>query len=99
MLFQCRQPGWSGGVNPWGNKPGFVGEDDGLDAVAQAQFGQDPADMDLHGALGQEQAGRDLAVGQAGGDAAEDVLLAVGKGLLYLSAAGPGARTRRSRTP
>jgi hypothetical protein len=52
-----------------------------LDAVAQAELGQDPANVDLHRALGQEQAGRDLAVGQASRDAGEDVLLAVGEGL------------------
>ena len=46
-----------------------------LDAVAQAELGQDPADVNLHGALGQEQAGRDLAVGHARRDAGEDVLL------------------------
>jgi hypothetical protein len=40
--------------------------------------------MDFHRALGQEQAGRDLAVGQAGGDTGEDVLLAAGEGLPYL---------------
>lgn len=62
----------------------FVGEYDGLDAVPQAELGQYPADMDFHRALGQEQAGRDLAVGQAGGDTGEDVLLAAGEGLPYL---------------
>ena len=67
-----------------GYQPGFVGEYDGLDAVPQAELGQYPADMDFHRALGQEQAGRDLAVGQAGGDTGEDVLLAAGEGLPYL---------------
>jgi hypothetical protein len=57
-----------------------------LDAVAQAELGQDPADVNFHGALGQEQAGRDLAVGPAGRDAGEDVLLAAGEGLPQLGA-------------
>src|SRR5580700_11412014 len=74
----------------WGDQAGFVGEDDGLDAVAEAELGQDAADVDLHGALGQEQAGGDLAVGHAGGDAGEDVLLAVGEGLADLGAAVSG---------
>ena len=62
-LLACR-PGWLGpsaGVSG-GYQPGFAGEHDGLDPVAQAELGQDPADMNLHCALGQEQAGRDLAV-------------------------------------
>ncbi len=42
----------------WGDQAGFVGEHDGLDADAQAELGQDPADVNLHWALGQEQAGR-----------------------------------------
>jgi hypothetical protein len=66
---------------PGGYQPGFAGEHDGLDPVAQAELGQHPADMNLHCALGQEQAGRDHAVGHARGDAAEDVLLAAGQGL------------------
>ena len=32
------------------DQPRFVGQDDGLDPVAQAELGQDPADVDLHGA-------------------------------------------------
>jgi hypothetical protein len=55
-----------------------------LDAVAQAELGEYPADMDFHRALGQEQAGRDLAIGHACRDAGEDVLLAAGQGLPYL---------------
>lgn len=33
----------------------FVGEYDGLDAIRQAELGEYPADMDLHGAPGQVQ--------------------------------------------
>ena len=66
---------------PGGYQPGFVGEHDGLDPVAQAELGQHPADMNLHCALGQEQAGRNLAVGHARGYTGEDRLLAAGQGL------------------
>jgi hypothetical protein len=52
-----------------------------LDAVAQAELGQDTSDVNLHRAFGQEQAVRDLAVGHARRDAGEDVLLPVGEGL------------------
>jgi len=43
------QSGWLGpsaGVSG-GYQPGFVGEHDGLDPVAQAELGQHPADMNL----------------------------------------------------
>src|ERR1700733_954251 len=60
---------------------GFVGEYHGLNAIAQAELGEYPADVDLHGALGQVQAGRDFAVGHARGDMGEDVLLTAGESL------------------
>ncbi len=34
-----------------GYQPGFIGEDHGLDPVAQPELGEYPADMNLHGAL------------------------------------------------
>ena len=37
----------AGGGRPRGYQPGFVGRHDGLDPVAQAEFGEDPADMDF----------------------------------------------------
>src|ERR1022692_2907736 len=80
---------------PGGYQPGFIGEHDRLDAVAQAQLGEYPADMDLHGALGQVQRGRDLAVGHASRDAGEDVLLAAGEGAAYLGGALPAGRLGR----
>jgi hypothetical protein len=70
---------------------GFVGKDDGLKTVAQVELGQYPADVDLHGARGQVQAGGDLGIGQADGDESEDVLLTAGEGsadLLGWPAAG-----------
>src|SRR5580698_2747020 len=75
-----------------GYQPGLVGQHHGLDAVAQAQFGENPANVDLHGALGKVQAGRDLAVGHACGDAGQDVLLAAGEGVAYLGGAVPAER-------
>ncbi len=68
-------------VGAGGYQPGFVSEHDGLDAITQAELGEYPADMDLHCAGRQVQSGCDLAVGQARGDAGEDVLLAAGQGL------------------
>lgn len=35
-----------GGV-AWGDEPGFVGEDDGLGAVAEDEFGEDAGDVGL----------------------------------------------------
>ena len=63
------------------------------DAVAQDELGQDPADVDLHGALGDVQAGCDFAVGHACGDESEDVLLAASEGAAYLLVAA-GRRFR-----
>src|ERR1039457_3384091 len=80
---------------PGGYQPGFIGEHNRLDAVTQAQLGEYPADMDLHGALGQLQSGRDLAVGHARGDAGEDVLLAAGESAAYLDGALPAGRLGR----
>src|ERR1700753_2965829 len=67
------------GLGARDDDPGLVGEDDGLDAVTQAELGQDPADVDLDRALGQVQPGRDLAVGAPGGQLGEDGLLAAGE--------------------
>ena len=59
----------------------FVGQNDSLDAVTQAELGEYPANMDLHCALGQAQAGRDFAVGHACGDVGEDFLLTASEDL------------------
>ena len=37
---------------PWGDQSGLVGEDDGLDAIAQVEFGEYPSDVDLDGSFG-----------------------------------------------
>src|SRR4051794_20481867 len=57
----------------WGvHEAGAVGEGDGLDTVAQAQFGEDVVDVRLNGGVGDEEGGSDLAVGAAVGDQAQD---------------------------
>jgi hypothetical protein len=60
------------------DQSGLIGKDDRLDAVAQAQLGQDAADMGLHGRLGDEQAPGDLRVGQPGGHLDEDLTFPLG---------------------
>jgi len=44
------------------DESGFVGEDDGLDAVSEVELGEDPADVGFDGALGDVEAGGDLVV-------------------------------------
>ena len=53
-----------------------VGEDHRVHAVAQLQFGQHPADVGLHGRLGQEELRADLAVREALRDREQDLALA-----------------------
>ena len=86
LFFSPGSLACSAGLFP-GFRCGFVSEHNRLDAITQAELGEYPADMDLHGALGQVQAGRDFAVGHARRDQCEDVLLAAGEGLLYLGRA------------
>ena len=47
-----------------------------LRAIPDPGLGEQPIDVRLHGRLGEEQPGRDLAIGQAGSDQLEDVYLA-----------------------
>jgi hypothetical protein len=49
----------------------FVGPDDGLDPVAEAEFCQDPTEVDLHGAPGEERPRGDLEVGGDPGEVEE----------------------------
>ena len=73
----------------WGDEAGFIGQDDGLDAIAEREFGQDPGDVGLDGGFGKGQRRRDLAVGQATADVLEDLYLAGGQRLdLFGSPAG-----------
>jgi len=55
---------------------GLVGEDDGLNAVAQAEFREHPPDMRLDGGVGHDELLGDLRVGEAAGDEFQDVELA-----------------------
>src|ERR1022692_2425309 len=57
----------------------FVGQHDGLDTVAEAEFGQYPSDVDLYGPFGQMQVGGDLAVGSPGGQLGEDGSFSAGE--------------------
>jgi hypothetical protein len=54
----------------------FVGEDHGLDAVAQSEFHEDAADVAFDGRVGDDQALGDLVVGEAAGDEDQDLPLA-----------------------
>src|SRR2546421_9413683 len=63
-------PGWSGELPNLGR---------GLAASLDAELGQDGRDMVVDGFRGEEQALRDLAIGQAFGDHGEDLGLALGE--------------------
>jgi hypothetical protein len=52
------------------------GEDRGLDAVLQAEFGQDAADVSLDGLLADGQVPGDLPVAVTAGDQPQDVAFA-----------------------
>jgi hypothetical protein len=65
-----------------------VGVDDRLDAVAQAEFGEDARDEGLDGLGADDQGGGDLAVGPAVGDEAQDLQFARGEGKLGGRTAG-----------
>src|SRR5262252_10905282 len=58
------------------DQAGFVGEDDGLGAVAEVELGQDPADVGLGGLLGDDQRVADLGIGQTVGDQPQHLGLA-----------------------
>lgn len=71
----------------------------GLDPAAHAQFGEDRGDAVLDGLLGQEEAFRDLAVGEALADEVEDLPLPGGESiqLRCLRLLGRGCSVPRSR--
>jgi hypothetical protein len=48
-----------------GDEAGFVGQHDGLYAVAQVEFGQDSGDVCLDGVLADDELSGDLVVRQA----------------------------------
>jgi hypothetical protein len=62
-----------------GDEPGFVGEDDGLQPVAQAEFHQQAGDVRFDGCLGYEEAGGYFRVGHTAGDLTQDVHLTAGQ--------------------
>jgi hypothetical protein len=52
---------------PGAHQAGLVGQDDGLDPVAQLEFGQEPGHVGLDGRLAEDELGGDLGVAQAAG--------------------------------
>jgi alkanesulfonate monooxygenase SsuD/methylene tetrahydromethanopterin reductase-like flavin-dependent oxidoreductase (luciferase family) len=52
---------------PGADQTGLIGEDDGLDPVAQLEFGQEPGHVGLDGRLAEDELGGDLGVAQAAG--------------------------------
>src|SRR6266540_4505954 len=72
------------------DEAGFVGEDDGLDAVSEVELAEDAGDVGFDGCFADEQGCGDLVVGLAFGDQLEHLELAVGQ-LVELGGGGlPG---------
>src|SRR5215469_153631 len=67
------------GLATGSDQAGLVGQDDGLDAVAEVELGKYAPDVDFDSSFGQVQVVGDLTVGPSGGDLDEDGLLAVGE--------------------
>src|SRR6478609_8298079 len=90
-------PGVAGGMSSGAGRDesGLVGEDDGLNAVAQAQLAQDRAEVRLHRPLGEVEPSGDLLVAEALADGDEDLALAVGEAPEPLI--GPACRARVPR--
>src|SRR5215211_8234880 len=61
------------------NEAGLVGEDDGLDAVAEAEFLQEARDMCLDGRVADDELLGDLGVGEAAREEPQDLELAGGQ--------------------
>src|SRR5829696_3441459 len=61
------------------DQSGFVGDDDGLYAVAQAELLEDPRDVRLDGRLAEEELLGDLGVRAAAGEQPQHVDLAGGQ--------------------
>ena len=59
----------------------FVGQDDGLDAVTQAQFCQHPPNVGFDRGVTYDQLGGDFGVGQPAGDEGEDLAFSAGQGV------------------
>jgi hypothetical protein len=61
------------------DQPCLVGDDDGLDAVAESELGEDAGDVGLDGRLGQVEAGGEFGVAQSSGQQAEYLQFARGE--------------------
>jgi len=69
----------AGGRSARFDEPAFIGDDDCLRAVAQAEFGEDAANVRLDGRFAEYEPLGDLGVGQSTGDELEDLDFAVGE--------------------
>jgi len=58
---------------------GLVGQDDGLDPVAELELGQEPGDVGLDGGVAEGELGGDLGVAQAAGQQPQHVEFAGGE--------------------
>jgi hypothetical protein len=96
----------------WLDDAGFVGQDDGLDPVAQAELGEQVAHVRFDGGLTDDEVGGDLGVGEAAGEAQRDAAFPGGQrcqpgrcGLGVRRGAGEGVdepdrdRRREERVP
>ena len=73
----CRASGTAGALGVY--QSGLVGEYDGLYPVAEAQLGEDPAEVAFDGGLADVEGGGDLAVGHSLGDVDQDLPFAAGQ--------------------
>src|SRR5580704_13721824 len=99
----CLRRAWFAGCD----QAGFVGEDDGLGSVAEAELGQDAADVGLGGLHGDNQAAADFGVGHAARDQPEYLGFLLGQCVQRgrdrrvtdgASSASPAATTRTACT-
>ena len=74
----------------WSDGAVFVGQDDGLDAVARLEFHQDVPDVGLDGGLTQDELGGDLGVGHPPGEQGEHFEFSGGEGGQLASCAAAG---------
>jgi hypothetical protein len=83
-------------ICPGLDEAALVREDDGLDAVAEVELGEDPTDVGLHGGLRDDELGGDLLVGEAPRHEQQHLVLALGEELEARGRsggdAGPGSR-------
>ncbi len=63
----------------WLDDAGLVGQDDGLDPVAQAELGQQVAHVRFDGGLADDEVGGYLGVGEAAGEPQQDVVFPGGQ--------------------